>query len=148
MGDSTIIPVHIFNETLPRVDKVYTTLLQNIWLLCQRDNQFYLSRCQISQIRFLEIFWTKQQIQTSVIVILTFQTQKTTGWEIQPFIYEMNCFISLEQVTLTVDSFGYCTLNNNNTSLNSWYWEECYFCFMKMFTVSFFPSHIPSLITG
>ena len=40
MGDSTIISVHIFNETLPRVDEFYTTLLSNISLLWQREKQF------------------------------------------------------------------------------------------------------------
>lgn len=47
MGDATIIqddsvniPIHIFSETLPRRDKVSTTPLQNIWLLCSRNSHF------------------------------------------------------------------------------------------------------------
>lgn len=142
MGDSTIISVHIFNETLPRVDEFYTTLLSNISLLWQREKQFHLSRIQI-----LEIFWTKQQIQNSGIVVLTFQTEKTTGWEIEPFIYAKNCFKLLQQVTKQCILLGTAHLMTV-IHLNSWYWEEQCFCFMKTSIVSFFPNHIPSLITS
>lgn len=83
------------------------------------------------------------------MVILTFQTERTTGWKIKArtFIYRMNSYI-VRANHVTVNSFGYCTLNDNSTSLNSGYWEEWHFCFMKMFIVAFLPNYTPTLITS